>query len=606
LKIGSLQLIHNFGKKTISKTVDAGGDNSLMLAQSGSYLWTGAKPASRYEGWFFGFGDNRLLKIIDEIRVAGAGDVVVLENNFWNVKKIRQNLTETFWMPAGNCLAYEIDRRAEVEFFLDIKEPYLNPEFGRHYKVEKEDGLVLVRYCQDGGDAPEIFLAICGDISEVKITQEWVLQDYDFDRSRGSVPWDRWVFIPAAINASKIVFVAGFNKENTAAAAKKLWRDFEKNKQEKQGEWEKQNHDKLTGSALLSMVGKSIVNDKIAAAICAQNALKMLRVGHGRPAGLRAGLPWFFQIWQRDDAVSLNGLGQFDQKTSLDIFWRQIAELKINNFDFDTADGTGWLFLRAADFFRHGKFSARETEKVFNYLKKSIGRLLEEKTKNNLAISGGFTWMDSVKRADAVIEVQALRLNMYSLAAAMAAGKKNRDFYLGLENETVKTARQMFFDGRNLADGFDTATVRVDPVVRPNIFLAAYIYPKLLSKSEWIVCFESALDKLWLDWGGLGTIDKNDPRFCGRDTGEDPAAYHNGDSWFWVNNLAAIAMARVDKKRFKNYIDKIFEASKNDILWNGAIGCASEISSAEIYVTAGCANQAWSNATFLELAKARE
>jgi hypothetical protein len=601
-----LEIIHNFGKNSINKTVNTLDDKSLMLAQSGSYLWTGAKPASRYQGWFFGFDDNRLLKIIDEPRVDGAGDVAAFENNFWNVKKIRKNITETFWIPAGNCLAYETDRRAEVELFLDVKEPYQNPEFGRHHKVEKDDGLVLVSYCQDGQSVPEIFLAICGDISEVKIKQEWVLQDYDLDRRRGSAPWKRWVFIPAIINASKLVFVAGFDKKDTASAAKKLWRDFEKNKQEKQKEWEKQNHGKFAGAELPFMARKSIIDDKIAAAIGAQNALEMIRVGYGRPAGLRAGLPWFFQIWQRDEAVSLRGLDQFDQKTSLDIFWRQIAELKINNFDFDTADGTGWLFLRAADFFRHGKFNVGETEKVFNCLKKSISRLLEEKTKNNLAISGGFTWMDSVKRADAAIEVQALRLNMYSLAAEMASGKKQRDFYLGLENETIKTVRQMFFDGRNLADGFNTVAVRVDQTIRPNIFLAAYIYPKLLSKSEWIACFTSALDKLWRNWGGLSTIDKNELRFCGRDTGEDPAAYHNGDSWFWVNNIAAIAMARVDKKIFKNYIDKIYEASKNDILWNGALGCASEVSSAEIYAPGGCANQAWSNATFLELDKERK
>ena len=210
-------------------------------------------------------------------------------------------------------------------------------------------------------------------------------------------------------------------------------------------------------------------------------------------------------------------------------------------------------------------------------------------------------WMDSLDRTGAAIEIQSLRLNMYALAADFADDKKQEEYYLSLESKLKRDVKKLFFDGKNFGDRFDTDKDKLDLTIRPNIFLAAYIYPGLLSKKEWSVCFAVALEKLWLDWGGLSTIDKNDPRFCGRDTGENPAAYHNGDSWFWINNIAAIAMARVDKKKFKNHIEKIFEASKNDILWNGAIGCAGEISSAAMYESAGCPNQAWSNATFLEL-----
>jgi glycogen debranching enzyme len=318
--------------------------------------------------------------------------------------------------------------------------------------------------------------------------------------------------------------------------------------------------------------------------------------------GVRAGLPWFFQFWQRDEAVSLKGLSQFDQKTAAKIFWRQLAELRAGDFHSDTADGIGWLFLRASDFYRSGKFNVKETAIIRESLENSIKYLLESNTRRGLAVNGrGQTWMDSLDRSGACIEIQALRLNMYSLAADLAIDQKQAKYYRELEENLKNNVRILFFDGNNLIDRFDTDNDQADYAIRPNIFLAAYIYPDLLSKKEWAIVFESALAKLWLDWGGLATLDKTDARFCVHDTGENPTAYHNGDSWFWVNNIAAIVMARTDKKRFKNYIDKIFEASKNDILWNGALGSASEISSAEIYASVGCANQAWSNATFLEL-----
>ena len=67
--------------------------------------------------------------------------------------------------------------------------------------------------------------------------------------------------------------------------------------------------------------------------------------------------------------------------------------------------------------------------------------------------------------------------------------------------------------------------------------------------------------------------------------------------------MAAIVMASVNSKKFKPYIEKIAAASAKDILWKGAVGCGSELSSAKEQRAEGCLNQAWSNATFIELMK---
>jgi len=85
-----VELIHNFGKKTIIKTVNDLGGRGLMLGRAGGYLWIGKNPASRYQGWFCQIG-GRLIKIIDDIRPVGAAGFLALENDFWRVKRIWEN-----------------------------------------------------------------------------------------------------------------------------------------------------------------------------------------------------------------------------------------------------------------------------------------------------------------------------------------------------------------------------------------------------------------------------------------------------------------------------------------------------------------------------------
>jgi glycogen debranching enzyme len=137
--------------------------------------------------------------------------------------------------------------------------------------------------------------------------------------------------------------------------------------------------------------------------------------------------------------------------------------------------------------------------------------------------------------------------------------------------------------------------------LRCNIFLACYIYPNLLYNKEWKNFFKNSLSQLWLEWGGIASLDKENSAFHKLHSGEKPNSYHQGDSWFWVNNLAAIVLSQVDKRGFQAYINKILQASSYDILWQGIIGHHSELSSARDFKAQGCLSQAWSSAMFIEL-----
>jgi len=180
---------------------------------------------------------------------------------------------------------------------------------------------------------------------------------------------------------------------------------------------------------------------------------------------------------------------------------------------------------------------------------------------------------------------------MLKFAYQLTKQKKYKD----LEEDTRKLVKEKFWNGKWLADGLN------DYTIRPNVFIAAYIYPELLTKKEWKTCFKNILPKLWLKWGGLASLQKDHPLFQEHHTGEIPQSYHRGDSWYWINNLSALVLRRVDRKEFSKYIQKITEASTNEILIKGTIGHHAEVSSAGAAESQGCTAQAWSNAMFIEL-----
>lgn len=237
-------------------------------------------------------------------------------------------------------------------------------------------------------------------------------------------------------------------------------------------------------------------------------------------------------------------------------------------------DSLGWLFYRASDM-----LDDRDISNPFFTLIDKFEIL-----------DAVLTWMDTLFRPKG-IELFALKLFIYKSAYQFSRDRK----FLEKEKKVLKYVRENFWNDRVLADTSNNFTIR------PNIFLVAYIYPELLSKKEWIICFENCLPKLWLEWGGVATIDKTNSLFTADNTGEDPKSYHNGDSWFWINNLTALVLARLDKERFKRYIDQILMASTDEILWQGTIGHHTELSSAGELKSEGCWAQAWSSALYIEL-----
>ncbi|MFP4462082.1 MAG: amylo-alpha-1,6-glucosidase, partial [Thermotogota bacterium] len=125
--------------------------------------------------------------------------------------------------------------------------------------------------------------------------------------------------------------------------------------------------------------------------------------------------------------------------------------------------------------------------------------------------------------------------------------------------------------------------------------------PSLFSKQVWKKALTSYAQRLFLKWGGISTLSSDHTLFCSEYSGIDDRSYHRGDSWYFINNLAAIAMHRLARQSFSFEVLRIMSATSADILETGFAGHASEVSSAKELQGRGSLAQAWSAGTFIEL-----
>src|SRR3989344_1336852 len=535
-----------------------------------------------------------MLKTITQVRLGVSLAIKRAKNNFWNFEVERSSgLVERFFMdPRSDSLIYELNNPIAFSLVLDCKEIFDNDSDGRFYDISEEDGCVLISDAKKQGGVARYnyFLAVAGKDYAFERKGEWEPQKYAYDEARRDPPYERYVFNVGALKGKEFVFSAGTDKEEAKKTARAVLKDRERVK-----ELLSEKFNDFIAANQMPMENEEMSMARLAAKFSLQS-LAVFDESHS-PVGLSAGIPWFAQFWFRDFAISAPQLDLEIEKAiflnCLDKYGQKGAEALS-----PAADTEGLFFRVADDLTRKGAFSEEEKLRVKNLLLKYVDETLPLKMKDGLVFGGPkTTWMDTAfkgcGRCGASVEIQALALGALKLAYAFTKDKK----YTQEEYEFLKTVRTNFWDGAILADGLGDKTIRL------YIFLAHYFYPDLLFKHEWVKCFENDLPALWLSWGGLASLEKDHPNFCGTYRGcEEPdQSYHNGDSWFFVNNIAALALSEVDAKKFDKEIKAIISAGTNDILWNCIAGHSSELSSADNFSPAGCLAQSWSAATYAEM-----
>lgn len=575
--------------------------NFYLANKLGDYLWLGNLPVSRYQGWCFApqeLTGETAIKVIENIELPNFKNKKIksITNNLSTIKREREKIKEEFLLsPHFNVLSYKLSKPETVDLVFDIKDLYNNEEKQRFYKIFKEKDLLMIEY----NHAPSnllVYVAISYDSGKYEKKDEWIERKYCFDEERNSTPDCRWVYKGLRLKGVKKIFMAAsFSKEQAKEEVRHVADNINKTEEIK-----KDYSKKIEDIISKSFWGKQ--KELSSAYCCAVSSLADLTINNRQKVGLYAGLPWFFQFWSRDEAISLKSLMQIKPQEAKKIFWRLLDSLDSQGSINHSSDALGWTLKRAEDFIDSKKFNKLEIKQIQEKIKRVVDLLLSQNTREDLAINKPYsTWMDTLPRDGARIEIQALRLCIYRLAKKISETIKKESYYYKLEQNLKNRIKKEFWDGYMLADGFYPEKGEADFTIRPNLFLAAYLYPKLLSRKEWINCFDEVIPKLWLNWGGFASLDKQDSNYHPCSTGEKPLSYHQGDSWYFINNLAAIVLFRLDKKKYKDYINGILKATTQDILWFNTLGSASEISSAQNCSHLGCFNQAWSAATYIEL-----
>ena len=534
-----------------------------------------------------------MLKTVAQIRLGVSLASKRVKNNFWNFEVERSSgLVERFFMdPRTDSLIYELNNPISFSLVLDCKEIFDNDSDGRFYDISEEDGCVVISYAKKQGSAARYnyFLAVAGKDYAFERRDEWEPQKYAYDEARRDPPYERYVFNAGVLKGKEFVFSAGIDKEEAKKTARGALKDKERVK-----ELLSEKFNDFIAANQAPMENEEMSAARLAAKFSLQS-LAVFDDAHN-PAGLYAGIPWFAQFWFRDFAISAP---QLDLEIEKAIFLNCLDRYEQKGAEaLSPAADTEDLFFRVADDLIYKEaLSEKEKLRVKNLLLKYVDGILPLKMKDGLVFGGPkTTWMDTAfkgcGRCGASVEIQALALGALKLAYAFTKDRK----YAQREYEFLKLMRDNFWDGAILADGLG------DKTIRPNIFLAHYFYPDLLLEHEWVKCFENSLKALWLSWGGLASLQKDHPNFCGRyrGCGEPDQSYHNGDSWFFLNNIAALALFKVGAKKFEEEIKAIMSAGTNDILWNGVTGYSSELSSADNFSPAGCFAQSWSAATYAE------
>jgi hypothetical protein len=438
--------------------------------------------------------------------------------------------------------------------------------------------------------------------STCTLKQHWVCVDYPYESIRNSSPHSLYVYDACTIDVRDSTLLLSTDSDIDFEVVPHLARA-----------WESYVH-ATTPLALSDSFSSSVFT------ICARSFDTLITSVSGE--GIYAGLPWFYQYWARDELISVGGLFALDRYEQalpiLQKYQQLLGDGRIPNrfphSELGSADAIGLLAKRYCDILtkKPQLLSIASWLSIRDFFIESLELQLSVYEKNGLVFNTAKeTWMDTDQtitgaqdtRSGARIEIQAYTLCIYKLIHEIGVYCKDDAYehFAELERTFAQRVSHVFFNEQShrLVDGIELDG-SVDLTIRPNVFLAYYAYPDLLSKQQWVSTFEQTLPALLLPWGGLSSIDCASPLFCPHHTGQTNESYHRGDSWFYINNIASLCLLTVSS-RFTDVARRIVRSSIHELLESGIMGYCAEISDAHELHSKGCFAQSWSHATLLEV-----
>lgn len=224
-------------------------------------------------------------------------------------------------------------------------------------------------------------------------------------------------------------------------------------------------------------------------------------------------------------------------------------------FSLATTGIMAWVAVNAID-----EFSEDEKvglEKYFSVCEEYFDKKIN--TDGLLPTDSDGNWMQSADRGGALIESQAYYAKILGVLSLLT----DDDMYEFKKKRLTRAIRDKL-DGAYVLDKEDSMEVR------PNNFIAAFLAPELFKKDDWRKTFDVALKKseLWMSWGGLTTLGQSDTNY-------NPEC--DGESWFFINNIAAVVLYRLDKEKYADKVQAILKSSAENASWQEHSGRPCEV-----------------------------
>jgi hypothetical protein len=553
----------------------------LRHSYQGSLFYQFTERSTRYEGWHL-WENNSFLKIIERIGLSGSVVTGLIRSDATDwITYERGGALGIYVDPDTACLTLSRIGNEGVSIDLDIRDQYQLPEWGREFSLEHHEQFCTLRYQDEYTNGPW-YICFYG-YDRVAPQLQWVAVDYPRDTQRHSYPDQRYVLHFGSLYGDQLGIGCARTTEEALLRAQ---HGAERT---------------LTYPHLHTSGHSALAGEEHHAALLAQESLRSLAAN----PSYWAGLPWFHQSWTRDVLLTALGLPPHLQQEVL--VWA--LHLPTSNGEFPTfagalgggegdhrtcADGLTWLTLLIKEYGPH-MMSDELRKHIATILAPLCTTLLARRhpTLGLLESDVDQTWMDTIGRTGYRIEIQ---LGL-ALACEHLAHFTGDESWERSRLEILSAVRTQLVSNGSLLDGYEDITVR------PNVIISYLLQPDLLSVAQWEHVFDEVLKQTWLGWGGLSSISHFDARYQAYSTGETNLSYHNGDSWFFVNNLVAGALYRLNATKYRTEIASILRTSTHEILYHHALGHHGEISSAHTLTSWGCGAQGFSTGAYLWLQK---
>ncbi len=414
-----------------------GSCQGLLTNGFGSYY--AIAPKLSYQGWYQLNPSNwRMQKIIESITPLDEGDCVSLHHQFYGLRRTYKSGAQDTTLHYQKVLLYStLKLKGRILLTLDGRESYDGSELGREYSVDIKEDFALVTFTQKDSKGKIIFQHYLGikGVRNVEWLNNWKEKHYESDAKRKSRSnyWvcDALTFMPR----HHVVFSYGRTPAEARTLADIAYFHFD------------DIMSNLHEQALRTLPNFENIPDKYlqAAGSCATWSLQSLyqrfSFNHRMFRGVLAGLPWFYQLWSRDELISLGGLLSLVKRHNDEVLLKELKRIlrrhlksitkgklanRFPHSDLGSVDALGWLAKRVLDYLKITKslkqlytlFTLGELVFWFTALEKGLKEAKESYYKDGL-FTNTFceTWMDTSYHDDGRvgyrIEIQALFCAVY-------------------------------------------------------------------------------------------------------------------------------------------------------------------------------------------------